>query len=240
MKKFMAILLAGALFLGCSMTAFANSSVGTAEQASITAELTGTTSASVVISQTYNTDEEAAAAAAMAASPEETLTDLLDSGSLDLSDLGDVSLTTEEASDLVFKAVMNVTLDGDTSSLNWPVTVRFSIPGVTSSSQVLVVYYSNGQWLTKAVTLGNGYVDVEFASEDELGAVAFYVDADTVANANSSAGVTTSSSSSSSSSSTTTTSPETGELPLARTLGVVAAVALIGMAVAMRRRYAEA
>lgn len=236
MKKFMAILLAGALFLGCSMTAFANSSVGTAEQASITAELTGTSSAKVVISQTYNTDEEAAAAAAMAAAPEETLKDLLDSGSLDLSDLGDVSLTTEEAYDLVFKAVMNVSLDGDTSDVTWPITVRFYIPGVTSSSKVLALYYSNGQWLTKAVTLGNGYVDIEFASEDELGAVAFYVDADTVANANSSATVTTSSSSSSSS----TTSPETGELPLARTLGVVAAVAVIGMAVAMRRRYAEA
>ncbi|MCD7865761.1 MAG: hypothetical protein LUG54_07075 [Clostridiales bacterium] len=238
MKKLVAILLAGVLVLGCSVTAFAaGSPSATAADVSVTASATDAngTSVEIVVSQEYETTEQQEAADEMAASPTATLEALINQG-LDLSDSG---LTADEATELVFKAVMDVKPVGDTSLINWPVTIRFNISGVTTDSKVLVLHYINGAWVAMPVTLGDGYIDVTF---DSLSPVAIFVDEETLANANSSAGVTTSDSSSSSSSSpsSSATSPETGEFPLAGTLGVVAAAAVIGMLVAQRRRYTEA
>ncbi|MCC8029979.1 MAG: hypothetical protein LIO75_09360 [Lachnospiraceae bacterium] len=225
MKKIAAIILAGVLALGCSMTAFASSSTGTASDASITVDNDYTVDStgshfSVVISQDYASDEDEAAANALAADPEGTLSDLVSSG----------VLTSEEASDVVFKAVMNVSVDGDADAVTWPMTVRFNIAGVTSSSKVVALLYYNGAWQSVEVTsLGDGYADLLLYY---TGPVAIYVDEDTVESANAAA--------SGSSDSSSTTSPETGAFPLARTLGVVAAAAVAGMLITVRRRYAEA
>lgn len=163
MKKVVALLLAGVLTLGASMTAFAAPSPSAnASKATVTATADKGT---VVISQNYKSEADKAAANALAAAPADTLTSVVGA---------------EEAKNMSLVSVMDVTLEG--ASL--PATITFNVPGVTASSKVVVLHYINGQWTKEAATLGNGTVAVKFTS---LSPVAIYVDNATAANAGSTA-----------------------------------------------------
>lgn len=95
MKKVVAILLAGVLMLGATVTAFAAPSPSaTSNTASVTATSeTGT----VTISSNYDTEEEKAAAEALAAAPLSTLESVVGATA---------------ASGMVLKDVFDVSVDG--------------------------------------------------------------------------------------------------------------------------------
>lgn len=92
----------------------------------------------------------------------------------------------------------------------FPATITFSLPGVTTASKVAVLHYDTaaGAWEVVPSKVGNGTVEATFTS---LSPVAFVVDGGTASNG--------------------TTSPKTGEIPVGAYAGVVAVVAVIGMAV---------
>ena len=162
MKKVVALLLAGVLTLGASMTAFAAPSPSaSASNATITAT---SDKGNVIVSQDYKTDAEKKAAQDLAAAPADTLTSVVGA---------------DEAKDMSLVSVMDVTIKGE---VTFPATVTFNVPGVTASSKVIVLHYVNGQWQKENPTLGNGTVKVTFNS---LSPVAIYVDKATAANAGS-------------------------------------------------------
>lgn len=161
MKKVVAILLAGVLTLGASMTAFAAPSPSaSATDTAITA--TASTGEKVVVSQNYATEAEQTAAADIKADPTAKLTEVVGA---------------EEAKDMSFVSVQDVTVEGYKGG---PITITFNVPGVTASSKVIVLHYVNGAWQKEAPTAGKGTITVTFSS---LSPVAIYVDKDTAANA---------------------------------------------------------
>ena len=160
MKKVVALLLAGVLTLGASMTAFAAPSPsGNTSNATITAT---SDQGNVIISQDYKTEAEKKAAQDLAAAPIDTLTSVVGA---------------DEAKDMSLVSVMDVSIQGTDT---FPVTITFNVPGVTTSSKVTVLHYVNGQWQKENPTLGKGTVKVTFNS---LSPVAIYVDKTTAANA---------------------------------------------------------
>lgn len=160
MKKVVALLLAGVLTLGASMTAFAAPSPsGNTSNATITAT---SDQGNVIVSQNYKTEAEKKAAQDLAAAPIDTLTSVVGA---------------DEAKDMSLVSVMDVSIQG---TVTFPVTITFNVPGVTTSSKVTVLHYVNGQWQKENPTLGKGTVKVTFNS---LSPVAIYVDKTTAANA---------------------------------------------------------
>lgn len=201
MKKVVALLLAGVLTLGASMTAFAAPSPsGNTSNATITAT---SDQGNVIVSQNYKTEAEKKAAQDLAAAPIDTLTSVVGA---------------DEAKDMSLVSVMDVSIQG---TVTFPVTITFNVPGVTTSSKVVVLHYLNGQWHKENPTLGKGTVTVTFNS---LSPVAIYVDKTTAANA----GNTTSNGK----------APKTGEAPVMGVVAAVAAMAALGMAVTVRRKEA--
>ena len=98
----------------------------------------------------------------------------------------------------------------------FPITLTFTVTGVTTSSVVKVLHYDTtaGAWEVVDSKVGNGTVEATFTS---LSPVAFVFDGQTVA-----AG--------------TSTSPKTGETSAAGVAGVVAVAAVLGMGVLSFRR----
>lgn len=163
MKRVAAILLAGVLTLGASMTAFAAPSPSaSATDTTVSAELTDQ-DGDVIVSQDYPTQAEADAAAVLAADPSKALTEVVGA---------------DEAKDMSLVSVMDVKVVGE--GVAFPVTIRFNVPGVTASSKVIVLHYLDGKWQKESPTLGKGTVTVTFS---KLSPVAIYVDKDTAASA---------------------------------------------------------
>ncbi len=125
-------------------------------------------------------------------------------------------------SDMVFKAVTNVEVEG--AEEGETVTVTFSVPGVTSGSTAYVLRYVDGAWVqVTGVVLADGTVTIEYAYSE--GPIAIYVDEETAA-----AGASSGSSSA--------TSPKTGEAPVIPLVLVVVAAAAAGMAISGRKKRA--
>lgn len=159
MKKVVAILLAGVLTLGLSMTAFAADSPSADTDETVLEATVTDGVGNVVVSTTYATEEEAAAVEALAADSAATLESVVGA---------------EAASGLTLATVMDVTVE------NWdgnPITISFAYPGVTADSSVIVLHYTNGAWVQEACTLSAGYIAVTFTS---FSPVAIYVDESTV------------------------------------------------------------
>lgn len=149
MKKVVALILAGVLTLGASMTAFATPSPS--------GNITGTTSdgQKVTVSQNYATSEEEKAAADLKAAPAATLESVVGA---------------EEAKDMNLAAVFDASVENYQGG---QITITFTVPGVTASSKVIVLHYTGGKWQKEAPTMGAGTVTVTFQS---LSPVAIYVD----------------------------------------------------------------
>ena len=168
MKKVVALLLAGVLTLGASVTAFAAPSPTADTNYS---KVTATSDAGeVVVSSSYENEEDAAAAEELAAAPAEVLAEVVG---------------TDEAQDMTLSALFDVQVEGYTSG---PVTISFKVPGVTADSTVYVLHYVNGAWQKENTTLGAGTVTVTFSS---LSPVAIYVDKASAAGTTGSASGTT-------------------------------------------------
>lgn len=216
MKKVIAILLACVLVLGASMTVFAEPSPGgSADDTGIEAEMPDYPNGEVIVSQDYPTQAEADAAAALQADPKGTL---------------EAAVGADEAKDMSLVSVMDVKVVGE--GVTFPVTIRFYVPGVTTSSRVIVLHYINGNWQKESPSLGKGTVTVTFSS---LSPVAIYVDNDTAA-----AGTPGSDTNASGNASDSTSgkSPKTGEAPIMAIVVIVAAFAAAGMTVSTRRKQA--
>ncbi len=214
MKKLAAVLLAGVLVFGVSVTAFATQSPsGSTQDTLINAELQGQPDWHLIISQDYPTQEEADAAAALRQNPQTQLESTPGVGA-------------EEAQGMKLVTVMDVKVVGE--GKNPPYTVRFYVPGVTASSRVIVLHYFNGAWQKESPALGDGTVTVTFS---DLSPVAIYVDEETANNAG------TSGTDSTASAGSGTVSPKTGEMPVMPVIAVVAVCAAVGMTVSVRRKY---
>ena len=108
----------------------------------------------------------------------------------------------------------------------FPVTITFQVPGVKAGSTVAVLHYNGSAWerITKDVKAGNGTITATF---DSLSPVAFVVDKEAAEAA-------------STSTSTSAKSPKTGEFNVLGMAGIVAVIALGGMAVTYSRKRKEA
>lgn len=108
----------------------------------------------------------------------------------------------------------------------FPVTITFSVPGVKEGTAVAVLHYNGSAWerITKDVKAGNGTITATF---DSLSPVAFVVDKEAAEAA-------------STSTSTSAKSPKTGEFNVLGMAGIVAIIALGGMAVTYSRKRKEA
>ena len=109
----------------------------------------------------------------------------------------------------------------------FPVTITFTVTGVTETSKVAVLHYDTTakKWEKVESKAGNGTITATFTS---LSPVAFVVDKNTVSSSSSTTAGSTSTSG--------TTSPKTGETNVMMWAGMVAVAALAGMAVTYRRR----
>lgn len=108
----------------------------------------------------------------------------------------------------------------------FPVTITFQVPGVKAGSTVAVLHYNGSAWerITKDVKAGDGTISATF---DSLSPVAFVVDKEAAEAA-------------STSTSTSAKSPKTGEFNVLGMAGIVAVIALGGMAVTYSRKRKEA
>lgn len=211
MKKIAALLLAGVFTLGITMTAFAAPSpTADYNYSGVTAS---STAGEVVVSASYETEEEKAAAVALAEDPVNTLAEVAGA---------------EAAEDMSLAALFDVSVTGD---VTFPVTITFSVSGVTTSSTVYVLHYVNGAWQRENPTLGTGTVTVTFSS---LSPVAIYVDKASAANGASGTGA----SGTTGTADTGKTSPKTGEAPVMAVVAIIACCAVTGMAVSVRRKRA--
>lgn len=103
------------------------------------------------------------------------------------------------------------------ANVTFPLTITVKVTGVTESSTVAVLHYTNGAWEDVKATAGNGTVTFTVNS---LSPFAFIVDANTAKNAGS------------------TTSPATGEANTMVWVAIVAVAAAAGMVVTYRKKRA--
>ena len=103
------------------------------------------------------------------------------------------------------------------ANVTFPLTITVKVTGVTETSTVAVLHYTNGAWEDVKATAGNGTVTFTVNS---LSPFAFIVDANTAKNAGS------------------TTSPATGEANTMVWVAIVAVAAAAGMVVTYRKKRA--
>lgn len=103
------------------------------------------------------------------------------------------------------------------ANVTFPLTITVKVTGVTESSTVAVLHYTNGAWEDVKATAGNGTITFTVNS---LSPFAFIVDANTAKNAGS------------------TTSPATGEANTMVWVAIVAVAAAAGMVVTYRKKRA--
>ncbi len=211
MKKLIAFVCAAVLTVSTAVTALAQPSV------TVTGVVTGTQTATdkngnTVTVEIQEVPEEYADAVAEVKTAEK-LKELL----------GDAYTEGMEVVD-----VKDITVPEGTE---FPVTITFTVTGVTETSKVAVLHYDTTakKWEKVESKAGNGTITATFTS---LSPVAFVVDKNTVSSSSS----TTAGSTSTSGSTSGTTSPKTGEANVMMWAGMVAVAALAGMAVTYRRR----
>ncbi|MFR5737707.1 MAG: hypothetical protein ACLUEC_00770 [Coprococcus sp.] len=112
--------------------------------------------------------------------------------------------------------VRDVVIVGDTSLVEFPLTITFKVPGVLSTTKVAVLHYADGAWQVEPSKAGNGTITATF---DSLSPVAFVVDKNT--------------------SSSAVTSPETGENTAVPAVGAVVIVAVLGAAVLRKKAFVK-
>ena len=95
----------------------------------------------------------------------------------------------------------------------FPVTITFEVAGVTEGSSVAVLHYNGSAWEKVEAKAGAGTITATFTS---LSPVAFVVDKDAAAKAS--------------------TSPKTGETNVMMSTGIVAVIAVAGIAVTNKKR----
>ena len=107
--------------------------------------------------------------------------------------------------------IKEVTVEGDASLVNWPLTITFTMKGVTASTKVQILHYTGSEWEKIPTTVGEGTVTGTFNS---LSPVAFVVDKTTLSSATG-----------------TTTSPATSATTVSAVavLGLAAAVTAVGL-----------
>lgn len=115
--------------------------------------------------------------------------------------------------------VKDVSVVGDASLIQWPVTITFNVAGVTSSSKIAVLHYVDGAWKSVSCSAGEGTITATF---DSLSPVAFIVD--------------TATSSVSATSGSSTTSPKTGDFSWV--IGFIGAAAIGCAALTFSRKRA--
>ena len=76
--------------------------------------------------------------------------------------------------------IKEVTIEGDASLINWPLTITFAMKGVTASTKVQILHYTGSEWEKISTTVGEGTVTGTFNS---LSPVAFVVDKTTLSSA---------------------------------------------------------
>ncbi len=103
------------------------------------------------------------------------------------------------------------------ANVTFPLTITVKVTGVTESSTVAVLHYTNGAWEDVKATAGNGTITFTVNS---LSPFAFIVDANTAKNVGS------------------TTSPATGEANTMTWVAIVAVAAAAGMVVTYRKKRA--
>lgn len=103
------------------------------------------------------------------------------------------------------------------ASVTFPLTITVKVTGVTETSTVAVLHYTNGKWEDVNAVAGNGTITFTVNS---LSPFAFIVDANTAKNAGS------------------TTSPATGEANTMVWVAIVAVAAAAGMVVTYRKKRA--
>ena len=103
------------------------------------------------------------------------------------------------------------------ANVTFPLTITVKVTGVTETSTVAVLHYTNGKWEDVNAVAGNGTVTFTVNS---LSPFAFIVDANTAKNAGS------------------TTSPATGEANTMVWVAIVAVAAAAGMVVTYRKKRA--
>ena len=103
------------------------------------------------------------------------------------------------------------------ANVTFPLTITVKVTGVTETSTVAVLHYTNGAWEDVKATAGNETVTFTVNS---LSPFAFIVDANTAKNAGS------------------TTSPATGEANTMVWVAIVAVAAAAGMVVTYRKKRA--
>lgn len=115
--------------------------------------------------------------------------------------------------------IRNVKIDGDASKVKFPVTVTFDVPGVTASSEAILLHYveKDNRWEVIHAKTGDKTIEASFNS---LSPVAFVVDTTTATNMDK----------------TDKTSPKTGEpaVPMGAIVAVIA-VAAGGLFFAVKR-----
>ena len=112
--------------------------------------------------------------------------------------------------------VRDVVIVGDTSLVEFPLTITFKVPGVLSTTKVAVLHYVNGAWQVEPSKAGNGTITATF---DSLSPVAFVVDKNT--------------------SSSAVTSPETGENTAVPAVGAVVIVGVLGATVLRKKVFVK-
>lgn len=113
--------------------------------------------------------------------------------------------------------VCDLIVIGDASLVEFPVTVKFKVPGVKEGTKVEVLCYVNGAWKILPCVVGNGTVTVTFNSLEELSTVAFVVDKNTMA----------------------PSSPETGENTMLAVAGLAVVLAAAGAVVLRKKEFAR-
>lgn len=120
--------------------------------------------------------------------------------------------------------VRSVSLDN--ANVTYPIKLTFNVPGVTAGTKVAVLAYVNDKWVMLECVAGNGTITVTFENAEQLQAVAFVVDKNTVTGSLQTSGAATGNK----------VSPKTGESTEIPAMFAVAILLLIGGAYCLRKK----
>lgn len=214
MKKIVAILLAGVLTFGAAVTAFA--------APSSTGDTTTARTESVIASVSASDIPEGDSVV--------IIDKFTEAGQVGVNEIKadtkaaatEAGISADIAAKLTLKDVFELTLKS-LNEYNGTATITFNVPGVTKNSVAYVLHYNEKTAAWENVTTGLGNNTITATFKTGFSPVAIVVDESTLdKTAAASAGA----------------SPKTGEAPVMGILFAVAAVAVAGMAVSRRKRFA--
>lgn len=214
MKKIVAILLAGVLTVGAAVTAFAAPSPDGSSATARTESVIASVSASDITADdpvvVIDTFTEAGAVG-VAEIKADTKAAAVEAG-----------ISADVAAKLTLKDVFELTLKSG-ADYNGTATITFNVPGVTKNSVAYVLHYNETTGAWENVTTGLGTNTITGTFKTGFSPVAILVDESTLDKS----AVTSNGA-----------SPKTGEAPVMAVLFVVAAMAVAGMAVSSRKKFA--